>query len=73
MVVVPAWMFSMHREGTRHSRAGADNCSSTHWGREVPRYQGVVDLGSLEGLLCLSQQHLVSVRDKGSHRDGPWA
>lgn len=63
----------MHTEGTRQSRAAAEGCSGTHRGKQVPRYQGVVDLGSLEGLLCLSQQHLVPVRDKGSHRDGPWA
>lgn len=32
-------------------------------------------VGSLQGLLCLSQQQwvLVSVRDKGGGRDGPWA
>lgn len=76
MVVRSDRTFSLHMEGGQ-GRAELGHTAAVVGSRcpGINRVLWIWGVGSLQGLPCLSQQQqaLVSVRDKGSGRDGPWA
>lgn len=71
------WIFLLHAEkGQGRAELGQTAAMVPSVGSRWPGISvlWIWGVGSLQGLLCLSQQQwvLVSVRDKGSGRDGPW-